>query len=300
MTHRNWLITGVNSGFGRIMAELLLARGDCVAGTVRNLNAMDDLKRLHGERLWLAELDLTDMPAIRVVIARAYAALGRIDVVVSNAGYGLMGAAEEMTDEQVRHQIDTNLVGSIQLVRSALPHLRGQGGGRILQLSSMGGQAAFPGGSLYHATKWGVEGFLDAVAQEVAPFGIGCTLIEPGSARTDFRHRSAQLARALDAYEVSPSRMVNRLVADKSQQSPGDPAKMVEIMIASVEEEPAPRRIALGSDAYQVMHAQLSARLVALEAQEELACLTDVPASAESATAPRWFVTGNPQTSLES
>lgn len=206
-----------------------------------------------------------------------------------------MGAAEEITDEQVRHQIDTNLVGSIRLVRAAPGHLRAQGGGRILQLSSMGGQVAFPGGSLYHATKWGIEGFLDAVAQEVAPFGIGCTLIEPGGARTDFRDRSAQLAPQLDAYDVSPSRMVNRIIADTSQPSPGDPAKMVEIMIASVEEEPSPRRIALGTNAYQVMHAQLSARLAALEAQRELACSTDVAAAENSATTTHWFKTDEPQ-----
>ena len=293
MSQRTWLITGVSSGFGRVMTEQLLARGDRVAGTVRDLAVMDDLKARYGERLWLAELDVSDMPAIRPVVDRAYAALGRIEVVVSNAGYGLMGAAEELTDTQVRHQIDTNLVGSIQLIRAALPHLRAQGGGRILQLSSMGGQVAFPGGSLYHATKWGIEGFLDSVALEVAPFGIGCTLIEPGGARTDFRHRSAQLAPELEAYEISPSRMVNRIIADDSRPSPGDPDKMVQIMVASVDEEPAPRRIALGSDAYQVMHAQLSARLAALEAQRTLACSTDV-AEADGAPA-RWFEADAPR-----
>jgi len=192
-------------------------------------------------------------------------------------------------DEQVRHQIDTNLVGSIQLIRAALPHLRAQGGGRILQLSSMGGQVAFPGGSLYHATKWGIEGFLDAVAQEVAVFGIGCTLVEPGGARTDFRHRSARVADTLAAYDASPSRMVNRVIADTTRPSPGDPAKMVEAMIASVDQEPEPRRIALGSDAYQIMHAQLSARLEALEVQRELACSTDFPPEKGAENTPTWF-----------
>jgi NAD(P)-dependent dehydrogenase (short-subunit alcohol dehydrogenase family) len=156
MPPRNWLITGASSGFGRIMAEQLLARGARVAGTVRNLSVMDELKAKYGSQLWLAKLDLSETATIRGSVDLAFAALGHIDVVVSNAGYGLMGAAEEMTDEQVRHQIDTNLVGSIQLIRAALPHLRAQGGGRILQLSSMGGQVAFPGGSLYHATKWGI------------------------------------------------------------------------------------------------------------------------------------------------
>ncbi len=295
MTQKNWLITGVSSGFGRIMAERLLARGDRVAGTVRDLSVMDDLKAAHGEQFWLARLDLSDTAAIRSVVDRAWAALGRIDVVVSNAGYGLMGAAEEMTDDQIRHQIDTNLVGSIQLIRTALPHLRAQGGGRILQLSSMGGQVAFPGGSLYHATKWGIEGFLDAVAQEVAVFGIGCTLVEPGGARTDFRYRSAQVAPMLAAYDASPSRMVNRILADTTRPSPGDPAKMVEVMIASVGQEPAPRRIALGSDAYQVMHAQMSVRLAALEAQRELACSTDVAANPDDTGASRWLESNTSQ-----
>jgi len=290
MPKRNWLITGVSSGFGRIMTEQLLARGDRVAGTVRDLSVMAELKTEHGDRLWLAELDLSETVSVRGVVDRAWASLSRIDVVVSNAGYGLIGAAEEMTDEQVRHQIDTNLVGSIQLIRAALPHLRAQGGGRILQLSSMGGQVAFPGGSLYHATKWGIEGFLDAVAQEVAVFGIGCTLIEPGGARTDFRHRSARVAPLLEAYDASPSRMVNRIIADTARPSPGDPVKMVEAMIASLDQEPAPRRIALGSDAYNVMHAQLSARLEALEAQRELACSTDFPAEEGAGAAPPWFV----------
>ena len=280
MSQRNWFITGVSSGFGRIITERLLARGDSVAGTVRDLSVMKELRDEHGDRLWLAELDLAQTATIRGVVDQAWAAFGRIDVVVSNAGYGLMGAAEELTDEQVRHQIDTNLVGSIQLIRAALPHLRWQGGGRILQLSSMGGQVAFPGASLYHATKWGIEGFLDAVAQEVGVFGIGCTLVEPGGARTNFRHGSAKVAPTLDAYEASPSRMVNRVIADTSHLSPGDPAKMVEAMIASVDQDPAPKRIALGSDAYQLIRTHLSARLEALEAQRELACSTDVPPEA--------------------
>lgn len=287
MTKKRWLITGISTGFGRVMAEQLLANGDEVAGTVRDLSSVDALKTQYGDRLWVAALDLTNTSSIRGVVDRAWSALGRIDVVVSNAGYGLIGAAEEMTDELVEHQLDTNLLGSIQLIRAALPHLRAQGGGRILQLSSMGGQVSFPGGSLYHATKWGIEGFVEAVAQEVAVFNIGCTLVEPGGARTDFIHRSAKVAPTLEAYDASPSRMVNRILADTTHVSPGDPAKMVGAMIASVEQTPAPRRLALGSDAYHVMHAQISTRLAELEAQRELAFSTDFPAEGDAK--PRWF-----------
>jgi NAD(P)-dependent dehydrogenase (short-subunit alcohol dehydrogenase family) len=278
MTKRTWFITGINSGFGRHMAEQLLARGDRVAGTVRRLDAVDDLKARYGESLWLAQLDLTDRPAIRPTVDRAFGDMDRIDVIVSNAGYGLIGAAEELTDEQVIHQIDTNLVGSIQLIRSALPHLRAQGGGRIIQLSSMGGQASFPGGSLYHAGKWGIEGFIESVAQEVAVFNIGCTIVEPGGARTDFRYRSARLGPKIDAYDASPASYGRRLIEEGNSLSPGDPAKMAEIMIASADQTPAPKRIALGKDAYAVMHKQLSERLAALEEQKDLAFSTDFPA----------------------
>jgi NAD(P)-dependent dehydrogenase (short-subunit alcohol dehydrogenase family) len=202
MAHRTWFITGVNSGFGRLMTERLLERGDRVAGTVRKLDAMDDLKAKYGDLLWLAHLDMTDVPEIRNVVDRAFAELGRIPVIVSNAGYGLFGAAEELSDEQVAHQISTNLLGPIQLVRAALPHLRSQGGGRIIGLSTYGGQAALPGGSLYHASKWGLEGFLDSIAQELAPLKIGVTIIEPGGGRTNFRFGGAQLGTQMEAYKV--------------------------------------------------------------------------------------------------
>jgi NAD(P)-dependent dehydrogenase (short-subunit alcohol dehydrogenase family) len=275
MTQRNWFITGANSGFGRLMTERLLARGDKVACTVREVTRMDDLKAQHGDALFVQRLDLTDFAAIRPTVDAAFAGLGRIDVVVSNAGYGLLGAAEEATDEQVLHQLQTNLIGSIQLIRSALPHLRKQQGGRILQLSTVGGQATFPGGSMYHAGKWGIEGFVESVAQEVAVFGIGCTLVEPGGARTNFRYESSRVGPKIEAYDASPSRHVNRMLEDGTAVAIGDPAKMVECMIASVDQHPAPRRLALGSDAYTVMHKQLGERLAALEAQRDIAFSTD-------------------------
>ncbi|MBV6753771.1 SDR family oxidoreductase [Pseudomonas chlororaphis] len=278
MTQRNWLITGVSSGFGREMAEQLLNRGDGVAGTTRDLSALDDLKAEHGDRLWLAQLDMTDTAGIQQVVKDAFAAFGRIDVVVSNAGYGLFGAAEEVTDDQVAHQLKTNLAGSIHLVKAVLPFLRTQGAGRILQLSSMGGQAALPGGSMYNATKWGIEGFIDAVSQEVGVFGIGCTLVEPGGARTNFRYGSSRLAPKIDAYAVSPASYARRMLEEGTSLPIGDPAKMVRLMIDSVNQHPAPKRLALGSDAYTLMHKQLSERLAELEAQKDLAFSTDYAA----------------------
>lgn len=280
MAQRTWFITGINSGFGRHMTEQLLERGDRVAGTVRNMNSVDDLKAKHGELLWVAQLDVTDTPAIYAVVEQAFDQLGKIDVVVSNAGYGLIGAAEELTNEQITHQINTNLVGSIQLVRASLPHLRAQGGGRIIQLSSVGGQAAYPGGSLYHATKWGIEGFIEALMQEVAPFNIGLTLVEPGGARTNFKDHSAQLAPGMEAYEGTPAAKARSNFGDSTIVPMGDPAKMVKIMIDSADQHPAPKRIALGSDAYTVIHQALTSRLAELEAQKELAFSTNYPKDA--------------------
>jgi NAD(P)-dependent dehydrogenase (short-subunit alcohol dehydrogenase family) len=277
MTQRTWLITGVNSGFGRLITEALLERGDRVAGTVRKLEARNDLKAKYGDRLWLANLDMTELPAVRSVVNKVFAELGTIDVIVSNAGYGLFGAAEELSDEQVAHQLATNLFGPIQLIRAALPHLRAQGGGRIIGLSTYGGQAALPGGSLYHASKWGLEGFLDSIAQELASFRIGVSIIEPGGARTNFRFGGAQLGTQLEAYKGTPAAIVHTMIKDTSRLPPGDPAKMAKVIIDSVDQDPAPKRIALGSDAYGVIHKALTDRLSALEAQREIALSTDFP-----------------------
>jgi NAD(P)-dependent dehydrogenase (short-subunit alcohol dehydrogenase family) len=277
MTQTTWLITGVNSGFGRLMTEALLERGDRVAGTVRKLDAMSDLKAKYGDRLWLANLDMTDLPAIRSVVNKAFAEFGTINVIVSNAGYGLFGAAEELSDEQVTHQLSTNLFGPIQLIRVALPHLRAQGGGRIIGLSTYGGQAALPGGSLYHASKWGLEGFLDSIAQELAPFKIGVSIIEPGGARTNFRFGGAQLGTQLDAYKGTPAAMVHTMIKDTSRLPSGNPAQMAKVIIGSIDQDPAPKRIALGSDAYGAIHKALTDRLSALEAQREVAFSTDFP-----------------------
>jgi NAD(P)-dependent dehydrogenase (short-subunit alcohol dehydrogenase family) len=282
MAQRAWFITGVNSGFGREMTEQLLQRGDRVAGTVRTLNSVRDLTEKYGDRFWTAHLDVTDTAEIRTVVDAAFSAFGAIDVVVNNAGYGLFGAAEEFTDEQVVHEIATNLLGSIQVVRSALPHLRAQQQGRIIQISTFGGQAALPGGSMYHASKWGIEGFSEALAAELAPFNIGVTIIEPGGARTGFRHASARLAPALDAYAGTPAAFVRGVLADVTQLPPGDPAKMAAVIIGSADTTPAPQRIVLGSDSYGIIVNALTQRLADIEPQKDLAASTDFAAAPEA------------------
>jgi len=272
---KTWFITGTSSGFGRLLTESLLAGGDRVAATVRTPAALDDLKAQHGDRLWVAALDVTDAAAVRRVVDRAFAELGRIDVVVNNAGYGLFGAAEEVSDDQIRHQIDTNVIGSIQVIRAALPHLRAQGGGRILQVSSEGGQMTYPNFSLYHTTKWAIEGFVDAVAQEVAPFGIELTLIEPGPARTDFG-RGLVSPPPMAVYDHTPAGELRRVVASGRFEVKGDPRKMVKAMIESVDRNPAPRRLALGSTTYASIRAALVSRLAELDAQKPITLSTDV------------------------
>jgi NAD(P)-dependent dehydrogenase (short-subunit alcohol dehydrogenase family) len=277
---RTWLITGINRGLGRALAEALLDRGDRVAGTARKLDEIDDLKAKYGELLWMAAIDLTDAEAIQSAVDRAFADLGRIDFVVNNAGSSLVGAVEECAEETIRYVLDTNLLGSILMVKAALTHLRAQGGGRILQVSSSLGQFAVPGISLYVASKWGIEGFIESIAQEVAPFGIEATLFEPGAIRTDFGAKAA-LSPAIAAYDGTPARgMRGRIEAlrgdeAKPSTSPGDPAKMAKVIIDSVDCSPAPKRVVMGSDAYNGISAAYRERAAALETQKALAFSTD-------------------------
>ena len=277
MAQRTWFITGVSSGFGRQLTEQLLEREDRVIGTIRDTGKVADLLERYHETYHAELLDVTDTAAIHEVLERSFSELGRIDVIISNAGYGLFGAAEELSDEQVEHIVATNLVGPIQLIRAALPHLRAQGGGRVIQISSYGGQVAFPGNSMYHATKWGIEGFVESVAQEVAPFGIGMTIVEPGGARTEFRYGSAQVAQLMPVYDQTPAHSFLKMLDPKNGLAPGDPARMAARIIESVDEEPAPLRIVLGSQALESTLATLRKRIEGFEAQTELAASTDFP-----------------------
>lgn len=280
MTQRTWLITGVSSGFGRELSQQLLACDDHVVGTVRDAAKVADLMERYPGTFMVEVLDVTDMRATRALVDRSFARIGRIDVVISNAGYGLFGAAEELSDAQVEHLLATNLTGSIQLIRAALPHLRAQGGGRIIQISSYGGQVAFAGNSLYHATKWGIEGFVESVAQEVAGFGIGMTIVEPGGARTEFRYGSAQVAALMPEYDSTPAHAFLKMLDPTNGLAPGDPARMAARIIESVDIEPAPLRMVLGSLALNGIITTLRKRLAVFEAQKEVAASTDFPPGA--------------------
>jgi NAD(P)-dependent dehydrogenase (short-subunit alcohol dehydrogenase family) len=277
---RTWLITGVSSGFGRELTAQLLAAGENVIGTVRDAARVDDLARSFPATFTVEPLEMTDQASVRALVDRAFGNAGRIDVVISNAGYGLFGAAEEIADNEVDEIIATNLTGSITLIRAALPHLRRQGGGRVIQISSYGGQVAFPGNSLYHATKWGIEGFCESVAAEVEPFGVGVTIVEPGGARTDFRYRSARIATSLPDYEGNPAHAYKAMLDPANGLAVGDPTAMATRIIESVDTIPAPLRLLLGSQALRSTIDTLRRRIEGFEAQTALAASTDFPAGA--------------------
>lgn len=271
---KTWFITGATSGLGLEMAQRLLAEGHKVIATARRPDALAQLGQDYPARLQVVQLDLVEPDSIALAVEDAFERHERIDMIVSNAGYGLLGAAEELTTAQIDRQIATNLAGSIHLIRAALPFLRRQGGGRIVQVSSEGGQIAYPGFSLYHATKWGVEGFVEAVAQEVAPFGIDFIIAEPGPTGTNF---GANLDRAvpLAAYEETPAGAVRRAISDGSFVIKGDAARTVAAIIAATESETPPLRLPLGSTAYSSISTALVARLSALEAQRATAHSAD-------------------------
>lgn len=270
---QTWMITGVSSGFGNEMARQLLEKGETVIGTVRNTRKVEALIAKYPESFDCEILDVTNVVDVHRLVSDMWEKHGRIDVAVSNAGYGLFGCAEELTDADIDKIIATNLTGSIAFIRSMLPGMRKQGGGRIIQISSYGGQVAFAANSLYHATKFGIEGFCESVAQEVAQFGIGMTIVEPGGARTEFRYGSAHVANLMPEYE-SCHGFLNMLDASKGL-APGDPAKMAARIIESVDKNPAPLRMVLGSQALTATIDRLEERVADYKTQTYLAASTD-------------------------
>lgn len=273
---KTWLITGVSSGFGYEMTRQLLEKGDTVIGTVRNTTKVATLINAYPETFDCRILDVTSTAAIHKTVDDAFAKHGKIDVVVSNAGYGLFGAAEELSDAEVEQILATNLTGSIMLIRSVLPFMRAQGGGRIIQISSYGGQVAYPSNSMYHATKFGVEGFCESVAQEVAQFNIGVTIVEPGGARTEFRYGSAKVANLMPEYEHCHGFL--KMLDPANGLAAGDPARMAARIVESTDKTPAPLRMVLGSQALDATITRLKERVADYETQTALAASTDFPA----------------------
>ncbi|KGD72798.1 short-chain dehydrogenase [Tatumella morbirosei] len=276
MFNKTWFITGISSGLGLAMTRQLLRQGDRVIGTVRSHHTVQALAAEYPDTLSIFKLDLSLTDSVEAVVTRAFRDTGRIDVVVNNAGYGLFGPAEGLSAEQIKHQLDTNLLGPVLVTRAALPFLRQQGGGKIIAISSYGGQATHPGASLYHASKWGVEGFFESLSKEVASFGISVNIVEPGSARTAFRSTAGEQMGSLpEVYRDTPlGQMLSRL-NDEEYVAKGAPEKMASIILKLAETESNPLRLVLGSDAYAFMETALEERLLRLNEQKTQAAASD-------------------------
>ncbi|WP_030245544.1 oxidoreductase [Streptomyces sp. NRRL S-350] len=277
---RVWLVTGANSGFGQAITEAALAAGDTVVAAARRPEALAESAAAHPERLFPVRLDVTDQERAATVVAEAVQRHGRIDVLVNNAGRGLIGAVEEYTDGELRDLMDLHFFGPAALTRAVLPHMRAQGSGAVVQMSSMGGRFSFPGVGAYSATKFALEGLSEALAQEVAGFGIKVLVVEPGAFRTGFAGGGA-LARTtpIEAYEpvVGP---VRTGLPDSDGKQPGDPAKAAAAILAALDAEPTPLRLALGSDAVDAVLAHLDGARQEAEAWAEVGRGTDFPAGA--------------------
>jgi NAD(P)-dependent dehydrogenase (short-subunit alcohol dehydrogenase family) len=257
MASKIWFITGSSRGFGREWAKAALARGDRVAATARNTDTLAELVETYGENVLALELDVTDRAAAFETVARAHEHFGRLDVVVNNAGYGLFGTIEEVSEEQARAQIETNLFGALWVTQACLPLLREQGSGHIVQVSSIGGIAAFPGVGLYHASKWALEGFSEALSQEVAGFGIHVTLVEPGGFDTDWSGSSAVRADPLPVYAEVYEQMRNR----RSVLPQGKTGASAPAILAVVDAENPPLRIFFGSPPLAIAKDRYAERL---------------------------------------
>jgi NAD(P)-dependent dehydrogenase (short-subunit alcohol dehydrogenase family) len=267
MTEKVWFITGTSRGFGRLWAEAALERGDKVAATARDVAGLEALRQAHGDRVLTLALDVTDKSAVDDAVARAHAHFGRLDVVVNNAGYGLFGTIEEVSEEQARAQIETNLFGALWVTKAALPIMRAQNSGHILQVSSIGGVMAFPNVGLYNASKWGLEGFSTALAQEVAAFGIRVTIIEPTSFSTDWAGSSAVHADPIDVYEPARAARAARTLPGMV----GEPVATGEVVLAVVDSENPPLRLFLGRGQVERVETEYAARLQTWHEWDELA-----------------------------
>ncbi|MBT9331912.1 SDR family oxidoreductase [Paracidobacterium acidisoli] len=254
---RVWFITGASTGFGRRLAEAALAKGDRVVATARKPESVTDLQQQYPEHARAVRLDVTDQAQVKAAVQAAVDAFGRIDVLVNNAGYGLLGALEEVSDAQIRDQFETNLFGLLHVTRAVLPLLREQKSGHILNVTSVGGQVSFPGFGLYHGTKYAIEGISEALAKEVAGLGIKVTIVEPGGFKTDFATRSLASAERIPAY----SPVYEALLKAFENAVFGDPARAAEAMIQAVDSEEPPLRLALGADALHLIRAKFQSEL---------------------------------------
>lgn len=258
MAGKVWFLTGASGGFARSWIEAALDRGDRVAAAARNPARLGDLAAAHGDAVLPLPLDVTDRAAAFAAVGEAHAHFGRLDVVVNNAGYGLDGMVEEASEEQVREQLETNFFGSLWVIQAALPFLRAQGSGHLIQVSSIGGVAAFPGLGLYNASKFAVEGMVESLAAEVAPFGVRVTLVEPGGFDTGAA-AAARHTEHLDAYEDFYAEAKRQ--AGERRAALGDPAASAAALLRILDAEEPPLRCFFGSVPLSIAEAAYERRL---------------------------------------
>ncbi|MFC7497403.1 MULTISPECIES: SDR family oxidoreductase [unclassified Nocardioides] len=266
---KTWFITGASRGFGREWAIAALERGDRVAATARDTSTLDDLVVKYGDALLAIELDVNDRAADFAAVQRAHEHFGRLDVVVNNAGYGQFGMIEELSEDEARAQFETNVFGALWVTQAALPILREQGSGHILQVSSIGGISAFPNIGIYNASKWALEGFSQALAQEVADFGVKVTLIEPGGFSTDWGGASAKLAAPNPDYDAFREKAAEQRKARVA--APGDPVASADAVLQVVDADEPPLRVFFGTAPIRIARADYESRLAGWEQWQHVA-----------------------------
>lgn len=261
ISHKVWFITGASKGFGYVWTEAALARGDSVAAAARNIGSLDALKMKYGDRLLPLTLDVGDKGAVDAAVKQAHQRFGRIDVAINNAGYGLFGAIEEVSEQEARAQIETNLFGALWVTQAVLPIMRAQHSGHIIQISSIGGVWAVPTVGLYHASKWGLEGFSQALAGEVKGLGIKVTIIEPGGFATEWGTSSARRARQLPAYDAARA----SLAKIRTESVPGDPKATASALFRIVEAAEPPLRVFFGDAGLPMVKSEYAERIATWE-----------------------------------
>jgi NAD(P)-dependent dehydrogenase (short-subunit alcohol dehydrogenase family) len=269
-----WFITGSSRGLGRSLTAAVLANGDYVAATARKPEQLNDLVEKYPDQIYPIQLDVTEYDEVYQSVVAAVAHFGRIDVLVNNAGFGITGAAEAFTDQQVRSQLETNLYAPIEITRAVLPYMRKQGSGRILQISSVGGRVGGPGLTIYQAAKFGLGGFSEALAKEVSPLGIHVTCIEPGGFPTDWGTESMSFAREIEGYEPTVGRM-SEFLKSGNYIPMGDPDKAAKVMIDLVDHPKPPIHLILGSEAISIVKGSDTAKKAELEQWESISVSTD-------------------------
>jgi NAD(P)-dependent dehydrogenase (short-subunit alcohol dehydrogenase family) len=268
-----FFLTGSSRGLGRAIAEAVLDGGHRLIATARRPSSLDDLVARHGDRVLALPLDVADPEQARAAVAAGAERFGRIEVVVNNAGYANIAAVEGVDDDDFRAQIETNLLGVVNVTKAALPILRRQGGGHVIQVSSVGGRLATPGLAAYQAAKWAVGGFSSVLAAEVAPLGIKVTVLEPGGMQTDWAGASMQVAPVSEPYRATVGAMA--ALHDAATLSLGDPAKVARVVLEVAAMDEPPLRLLLGSDAYAYATAAARAQLESDERWRELTVSTD-------------------------